>query len=297
MVETLLGEPIVIRFDGLDADKHQMELVGLAESLDGLSRIIAASGHFALTQEVSLRKDKQSVRVVVSPPKEGCFLVHAFVQFAHHHPLFGGYSIEAAAGLTVMVIGYTFARAAGKKEEMKLLSRALESSIRELGSRDQPTIDRLLTTVEHMADSLKPAVKRAVAPIGTSAHTLSVGAASSAIRATIDEADKAAINSPAGLSVDDERDYVVLITELDMQTGACHAAIDREDPERRFSARITDPAFALPNNAYVLAMAAVETLAVRAKATIRDGQIERLFISNLSDRPRGEPDFSLVGRP
>jgi transposase-like protein len=42
-----------------------------------------------------------------------------------------------------------------------------ETAIRQLGSRDQPTIDRLLSTIETMADKLQPAVKNAIAPIGS----------------------------------------------------------------------------------------------------------------------------------
>jgi hypothetical protein len=294
MAEEPLGEPIVIRFDGLDAAQHELELLSLSESLDGLSRIIAASSHFALTQEVSLRRDKQSVRIVAQAPKDGCFVINAIVQYAHHHPMFRDYSVQVIASLTVIVVSFIFARARGKKEEMKLISGALESAIRELGSRDQPTVDRLLTTVERMADALKPAVRKAVSPIGGSARTMTVGVASVEQSVFIDEAEKAAITSPAGLSVDDERDYLVAISELDMQTGACHVVIaGHHEDDRRYPARITDPACSLPNNVYVLSMAAKETLLVRAKATYRDGEIERLFISNTTDRPRGDPDFVL----
>ncbi|HEX3920464.1 MAG TPA: hypothetical protein VHW60_24245 [Caulobacteraceae bacterium] len=292
MIDGALGEPIIIRFDGLDADQHELELLSLSEALDGLSRIISAAAHFALTQEIATRKDKQTVRVVARAPAEGCFVVHAIVQYAHAHPMFKEYALATVSALTATAITYIFTSAAGKKEEMRHLSTALESAIRELGSRDQPTIDRLLTTVERMAENLKPAVKRAIAPIGKSARTLTVGMDSVETKVVIDEADRAAIDSPAGLTVDDERPYVVEISELDMQTGACHAAI-ADEPERRYPARITDPAVSLPNNPYVLSMAAKTALAVRAKATYRDGEIERLFISNTEDRPRGEPDFEL----
>ncbi|WP_442953785.1 DUF7946 domain-containing protein [Pararhizobium sp.] len=37
-------EPIRIKFEGLDADQHTVELSSLAASLQGASRIIAASG-------------------------------------------------------------------------------------------------------------------------------------------------------------------------------------------------------------------------------------------------------------
>lgn len=294
MTDSLLGEPIVIRFDGLDADRHELELVVLAEALDGMARIIAASSHFAITHEYSLRRDTQNVRVVANAPKEGCFIINAIVQYAHHHPMFKDYSIQVIAALTATIITYIFARSANKKEEMKILGASLELAIRELASSDKPTIDRLLGTIDKMADNLRPAVRRAVAPIGESARTLTVSLGASETGFVIDEADKAAITSPAGLSVDDERTYMVLISELDMQTGACHVDIEGDDATARHPAKITDPECALANNVYVMSMAAQAPLAVRAKATIRDGAIERLFISNHVDRRRGEPDFELV---
>lgn len=294
MAESLLGEPIVIRFDGLDADRHELELVVLAEALDGMARVIAASSNFAITQEYSLRRDTQRVRVVATAPREGCFVVNAMVQYADHHPMFKDYSIQVIAALTVSVITYIFARAASKKEEMKILGASLDTAIRELAKSDKPTIDRLLGTIDKMADNLRPAVRRAVAPIGESARTLTVSLGSSERGFVIDEADKAAITSPAGLSVDEERTYMVLISELDMQTGACHVDIEGDDATARHPAKITDPECSLPNNVYVLSMAAKEPLAVRAKATIRDGVVERLFISNYEGRRRGEPDFELV---
>jgi len=288
----VLGEPITIRFDGLDAERHELELIGLSDALSGLSKIISASSHFALTQEVALRRDRQQVRVVARPPRDGCFIIDAYVLFSHHHPMFKDYSVATLGGLTVTSIGYIIAKAIGNKEEMKLLAASLETAIHELGTRDQKTIDRLLGTVDKMADSLRPAVKQAVSPIGDSARTLTIGMASASKPTVIDEADKAAILSPAGLSVDEERGYLVLISELDMQTGSCHVDVEGDDAGRH-SAKITDPECSLPNNVYVLAMAAKEAITVRAKATFRDGQIERLFISNHDGRRRGEPDYAL----
>ncbi|SFM24023.1 hypothetical protein SAMN05192568_1023107 [Methylobacterium pseudosasicola] len=76
-----------------------------------------------------------------------------------------------------------------------------------------------------------------------------------------------------------ESDYIVRITELDMETGNCRIAIIGED-DARIAGKIVDPAVAVPNNPYVTAMAACVPLRVRAKALIRDGAIERLYLSD-----------------
>lgn len=46
-----LFEPIPIRYDGKDAERHEIELSALADSLKGLSRILAVAGNFAATEK------------------------------------------------------------------------------------------------------------------------------------------------------------------------------------------------------------------------------------------------------
>lgn len=41
----------------------------------------------------------------------------------------------------------------------------------------------------------------------------------------------------------------------------------------------------MPNNDYALAMAAKQQIIVRAKPTMKDSEIERLFISDIVRRP------------
>ena len=61
---------------------------------------------------------------------------------------------------------------------------------------------------------------------------------------------------------------------------SAHRAALHGSPEDRISGKITDSAFSVPNNKYVLAMAGVNEIAIRAKPVLRDGEIERLFISD-----------------
>ena len=62
-----LGEPVLIRYEGLDADSHEIEIAAFADSLKGLSRIIGVAGNFAATQKFVQHKDALSVRVVAQP--------------------------------------------------------------------------------------------------------------------------------------------------------------------------------------------------------------------------------------
>ncbi|TWA76880.1 hypothetical protein FBZ83_11721 [Azospirillum brasilense] len=271
----VIGEPIVVRFDGLDADRHEIELSALGESLKGISRVVGVAANFAATDKFVQHKDALSVRVITRAPEAKCFEVMVWVKWAAEQPLISG----TLATLLATLITYIIARAARQREEMRQLRGALETAIKELGHRDQPVVDRLLTTIDKMAEALKPAVKQAVAPVGETAGRLSIGDAAGRQVAVVGPAEKQAIMADEPIEVTDEQTYHVLITELDMETGGCKVAL-ADEPEARYAGKITDPAFSIPNNPYALAMAARQPISVKGKATIKDGAIDRLFISD-----------------
>lgn len=271
-----LGEPILLRYDGLDAARHELEMADLAESLRGLARIIGVCGNLAVTHRFVQHRDALSVRVVVRPPRAHCFEVLAFVQWAGQHPYIAG----TAATLTAGLVGYVFQWAAGKREEMRHLRGALDTAIKELGTRDQVAVDRLLSTIDKMAESLRPATKQAVAPIASTASSITISDGSGRYKETIGEAEKAAITTEVESVVDMEKIYKIRISELDLETGKCKIRM-HDEPLLRFDGRITDPALQMPNNDYVLAMAAHKEIRVTGKAVLRDGNIAEVYISNV----------------
>lgn len=280
-----IGPPIVIRFDGLEADNHEIDMAALAESLKGLARIIGVAGNFAVNQKYVQHKDALSVKVVVKPPEAHCFEILAWLKWASGATL----TVSIVAGLAVTLVGYVFKKAAGDQEEMRQLRGALDEAIKQLGTRDQSVVDRLLSTVDRMADALRPAVKQAVAPIGTSARTLSISENGSAKVIKIGIAERDAIMAEEPTDIGEEHAYTILITELDMETGACRWSSPSE-PETRTLGRITDPALTVPNNLYALHLAAKTPLRVRAKAASREGEITQLYISNIAPLPpEGRP--------
>ena len=275
-----IGTSILIRYDGLDAEAHEIELAALAESLRGLARIIAVTGNFAATGRYVQHKDALDVRVVVGTPQAHCFELWAFVRWAGEHPLIA----TTVGGLTVALITYIFKRAAGQREEMRQLRGALDEAIKQLGERDKDTVDRLLTTIDKMADALRPAARQAVAPLGRTAASLTVGLAETREQdVTLSEVDREAILAEGPIEIGEEADFELLITELDMETGSCRVCTVAE-PENRFSGRITDPVFTMPNNPYVTAMAAKRAIWIRGKMTFKDGMTDKVFISDYLPR-------------
>ena len=180
----------------------------------------------------------------------------------------------------VTLVTYVFQRAAGKSEEMKYLKDALDQTIKALGTRDQTAVDRMLTTIEKMADALRPAARLAVEPLGKSASTLSIGRASSPPDLTLNIADRDQIQSKVPTEIGSEQSFFITITELDLQNGSCRVAL-QGDQDARIQGQVTDPQLVNPNNPYVVAMAAMVPLTVRAKAAIRYGLIDKLYISDV----------------
>lgn len=270
-----LFEPIRIRFDGMDADRHEIELASLAKSLSGLARIIGITGHFAATGQYNKHVDALSLRVVAREPQAKCYEVIAYLESISQHQLFSG----TGGVLVGIIIQYYFSRWSGQREEMRFLSERLEQAIGELGHRDQAHVDRMLTTIEKMADALRPAARDAVAPVGRSSSTLTVGTAGSST--VVDVARKDAILSKDDIEIGDEQTYTVRITEVDVESGSCKVSFeDDQDATNRVRAQIIDPSLSIPNNLYLLAVAAMRPLKVRAKPALKDGDVDKLYISD-----------------
>lgn len=263
-----------IRFDGIDAENHEIDLYALGQCLQGVARIAAVAGHFAATQEYSRYFVSHSVRVVAREPRANCFSMDIFWNFVKQHQLLSG----SFGAITAILIPYVLSVAAGKREEMRLLKDSLDNAIRQLGNKDEKTVSRLLDIVEKMTLDLKPSVRQSVAPIGVSCKTLTVQSADRAT--TFDEIDKAAIMKDPDDQLTELRSFTVLITELDLERGTCKVRIDGESAEKRFAAIITDPMLGVSGNPYVAAFASGERIDVKAKALIKDSDIARLFISD-----------------
>lgn len=268
-------KPIIIKYDGLDASGHVMDMGDLAVSLKGLNRIVSVAGTFAVEQRLVRHKDAMPLRVVVGPPEAKCVLLQAALVWVDQHQTISG----IASGLAVSLIGYIFNKAAGNREEMKHLKDLATEAIRQLGNRDEAVIARLLDTVDKMADTLRPAVRDAVKPIGSSASTLQIaGANGHGPSVTIDKPTRDAICAEDPVEVGDERIIRVRFMEMNLDTKACRIALE-DGGDERFVGEITDPTILAANNPYAVAFAAKTVLAVRARPTLKAGEVDRWYIS------------------
>lgn len=264
---------IEVRYDGGESTKHLISAAELAESLQGFARIFGAVYHFATTGDFVNKAPAQDVQVFVSEGEAKCYNIwFELWEIGKQQQIFQGF----VGNVAVAVVTYIVANAANDKTEMKHLALALQTALAQNGARDQSTVEKLLATVDKMAEALRPAARQAVAPIGKSCHTVRIGGESGV---TIDADDKERMMLEPDTEITTERQWKAVITELDREKSTGKARLDG-DKESRIPISITDPVFQVATNAYITAFVSGAELVLIGKAEISNGDIKRLHISN-----------------
>lgn len=267
-----------IRYEGADAAEHQIDLHQLGISLQGFARVLAVCAHIANTGTYNKQFNALSVKVYASPVQEHhCYEVMATIkEIAASKEMWSGFG----GVVLTLLVQYVFSRRSN--EEMKHLSAALQQS---LGQQAQVT-DRLLATVEKMADALRPAARQALAPVGTSVNSIGIYRAGEAVPAVVvDQTTKDYLATAGASKIEATREYVGIISEMDMATGTCRVTLDGDDQATRLAAVITDPVGRTAGNPYAMAMALQQPLAFMAKAEVdAEGDLVRLHIIDIAPK-------------
>ena len=265
---------IPIRYDGLDAEQHKIDLMLLGESIQGIGRVLATVGHFAVTGQYAKQKQALDVKVYVCEPRANCFSITAVLEFAKEQQLLQG-GIGTIIGV---LLAWLFNRSRNSQEEMKAIKDSLDKALLALAGQNQQLVQPLLGTIERLADSLQPSIRAAVAPVGRSCDAMKIGDA-----APIDRVAAESIRAATVGELTAEKTWSIRISELDLESATAKIRLeDGEalDDDSRIKGKITDPAFGQTDNPYVRAFSRREPLTVHAKAAVRDGVIETLYISN-----------------
>lgn len=273
---------ISLRYDGKDAENHEIDLNCLGESLKGFSKVLSTAASFSATQRYSKSISYQEVRVYAREAKANCFTLDAVLNFVTQNQLFSG----IVGSILGAILQYIFARNSNRKDEMKALQQVLEKAIEALGNKDSGTVDKLISIIDKMAVELRPAVRQAVSPIGNTCEQISISTNKDGCLVKVDEQDKAQIDKLDDDEVLGLREYRAYLTEFDAQNMTAKIILDDDDSNRRITSEISDPAASKKNNPYLNALSsyistkgdASSVFTITAKATIKKGQINRLFI-------------------
>lgn len=272
VIESEAGWQLSIRYEGGDAEAHELDLNQLGESMQGFARILAMTANFVETGKINRHLDAMSVRVLAKAvPEHRCYEVWTSIQsLIVTKEFFAG----LASGSLPAIVQYVLSRR--DKEEMKHLSSALEKQMELAAGNSEKTMDRLLSTIEKLADALRPSVKRALAPVGKSCQQIDLYA-DGARMSTLDADLKQALTGAQTSFPDHATRYTGVITGLDMTTGACKITLDGE--EERIAGQILDPVVTTAGNPYAEAMSAASKISVLAKAeTDPGGAIIKLYV-------------------
>jgi len=263
-----------------DATVHRIDMASLAESLDGFSRIYSVVTHFAMTGQYAKQLQALSTKTYVQEPEAKCVSLAGAVAWMAANGIFQGFAGAVLTG----VLAYVYQRNSGSKEEMKHLRELFE---KQLGFNQQ-YVEKLLGTIERLADALQPSVKKSVAPIGKTCDRIDLYEGANR-HCSIGQAEKDAIISDEPSQILPERKYSVVISEMDKLKSTCKISFAEEDTEesteedgtpRRISCEITDPLAAFDDNPYLKAFMSGKVLVVHAKALLRNGVISKMYISD-----------------
>jgi hypothetical protein len=257
---------IPIKYQGLDADRHEIEIVALGQSLQGAGRLIRAAGSVVVP-----RHRTSGLRVVAKTAHPACFeIIALLVLMQPVLPLL----TPAAQKAIEAIVNYTIARFSNKSDAADRMVDLAKTAMQEMGMTSRASLEAIVK----ISENNRASVRQFVAPVGDTCLTVMIGHEINGA-VLFNQHDRQAIESEI-LEIGDEAAFAVLITELDLQNRTCKFNIRGESEDKRYIGNITDPSLVIPNNQYSIALAQKQWLDVRAKPEITEGEITRLYISN-----------------
>lgn len=278
-------EEIVIRYDGLDAERHQIELGALGQSIQGASRLLGSAGSIVVTGQFAKHTNALAVRVLAGQPEAHCWQLPAIIlttipAVAPMLPAFQEAAKTAATKAVTGIVNYALSKVSGKTSEAKMAQEIAIKSLEEMGQTSRTAIEAM----ERLVSSQRPAIRLFVSPVGESCGIARIGDPSYGA-VPVDVGMREAIDASEPVELRETADYEVLISEFDFKNRSCKFSLrDQDDPNDRFNGEITDPVAQVAGNPYSAALNNQRWIWVKAKAQIKNGELEKLYISDLAQR-------------
>jgi hypothetical protein len=282
--------PVIIRYDGLDADGHVIDLGLLGQSIQGASRLLGSAGSMVITGQFAKQSQALSVRVLAGEPQAHCWEIPALITtilpaLTPMLPSLKGVVTAAATKAVTGIVNYAILMAGGRNKEAAMVRDVAIKALEELGHTARVTVEAM----ERVAIAQRPAIKLFVAPVGLSCALARIGDPSDGAF-SIDAETRQVIDAPEAAQIGPTQDYEILISEFDFKNRSCKFSLrDQANPQERFTGEITDPVAQMPKNPYSTALDNQQWLWVRAKAQLKGGELDKLYISDLSSRALPAP--------
>ena len=274
--------PVAISYKGEDANNNIVDLGQLGQSMQGAAKLLGAAANVVVTGHYAKKSPTFAVRVMTGPPRAGsvdlvAYFVSAAPLIAPLLPTIGDIGMEAAKRAVEGITNYTIAKFAKKEDAAESARSIAEAALKEMGHTSRTAIEAM----ERVALNNGPAVRLFVSPVGQSCGTAQIGSIDGGAIA-IDLSMRLDIDSDESQEIGPEATFEILVTELDLKNRSCKFRLrEDDDHEQRYIGEITDPEITRPHNPYSTAMDGQRWIMVKGKPELRDGEIERLYISNV----------------
>lgn len=292
-------EGFLLKYEGGDTDHHIIDAIQYSDSLKGSGRLYVSVAHFCTYGEVLKPRQRSDIRCYASEGKSGCYetaviIASQIVQL----PLFSEVYKPYLDWLIGKITEYIKDRLTGRGSMEKLAEEIAKQAERsaELNNilangllksndnmaeiaRDSLSIQKaLIEKLPPLVDANSRNMVMAVSPIGRSCREIRHFAGSES-EFYISEPEADAIRSKEELEVDDMKEYECdLISELNTKSGHCHLHLVGDS--RHIVGKISDPALSVPDNIYSRALNSQTGFKFTAKAVLKDGEIQRLYVSD-----------------
>jgi hypothetical protein len=191
----------------------------------------------------------------------------------------------ATKAVTYIVNSVVASLSSSQPSEAKMALELAEKALAEVGQTSRHAID----AVARIAANQRPSVKLLVAPVGESCSYMRVGDPEYGAL-SIDKPMRDAIEAPDPIEIGPSGFFDILLSELDLKNKSCKFMLRNEDdPEHRITGEITDPILLTPNNPYSAALASQRWIGVVGKPVLKEGEVEKLYISDVHQRELSSP--------
>ncbi|MDH4572440.1 hypothetical protein CUR86_08205 [Salinicola acroporae] len=281
-----------LRYEGLSSDRHILDSLEYAKSLEGSSRIYRLVAHYCLHGEVLRPRSRSDLRCYTLPAKSGSYeaLLVILTAAAHEIPAFSDVYKSALDWLISKLVGFIKDKLSGQGDVNELveviklqaeknseLNTILANGLIKSNERHADLSERLLDTLPSLIAAAQSGMRKAVAPVGSSCSTMTQFH-DLPEPVSVSEPEAMAIRSQEELVVGKPGPFIVnRIHSLSLDTGAC--TIEIEGFEGLVNGKVDDIGLKQPGNPYSRALDAHSPLRVRGRPVFKQDQLHKLFIT------------------
>lgn len=270
------GPGLIVRFEGGHANEHYLRSRQLGESLIGFERLIAA-GLFAVERgRLPRGRERMPFAVYATAPQRGSLEVW-LLENAAFLQLFQELYLSGTKDLIWHWINWVILRFGGRPRgaatHMDSFFDLHKQYISLQKQVEANRHDEIMAAIGTLANS----TRQAVSPIGRSCDRMFFGNGEPGRTTEVDAPMADAIRSRSKLKVVDMDTVLVRVDGLTHHNRQLKVAYP-EEPKRFLTAVVRDPVFEVTPNVYTHAATEQGLLEVRAKATMKDGRIQKLYV-------------------